>query len=175
MRDGRQSDQYDNWSDRGHRNSFHPCFAAEKETASGPAASAAGPVAGLSDRALQALRQAGVQVRSRGGPRSQVLPVGEPIGIDTANGLRATRVSAAGGGVLEQLPSGPGHSQRDLCDQPRAVAAAQAAIGGTGEWRGYSDADKLPPRGCGRHCRGQHASVLCSAATTKRAARGAGA
>lgn len=172
MRGDGISDQYDNWSATRHKNSFHRYFAAEKETASGPVASARGPVAGLTDRALQALREARMQMRSWTGPWSQILPVGKPIGIEASDGLRAARVSAAGAGILGQLSPGQGHSQRDLCHQPRVATPSPAAIGIADECCGYSGIDELLPRGYGRHRRGQHASGLCSASAATPAARG---
>src|SRR5712692_4034254 len=75
-----ESDQLYTWSDK---NGKPACCRLEKTPSSPPTptATAQGDLAWLADRALQALWQAGVQMRRRPRPWPQILPFGEPPGL----------------------------------------------------------------------------------------------
>src|SRR5439155_5573529 len=87
-----ESDQLYTWSDTYGKRA---CCRLEKTPprASAPVASAQGDSARLADRALQTLRQAGVQMRRGPRPWPEVLPFGKPPGLAAANGLCAARVA----------------------------------------------------------------------------------
>src|SRR5450759_4552321 len=87
----------------------------------------------LADRALQALWQAGMQMRRRSRPRPEVLPVGELSRRATADGLRATGKSAGDPRTNRQLPRGTHDARGSLRDQPRAVTAPRGAVRAGGE------------------------------------------
>src|SRR3977135_3147590 len=112
-----ESDQLYTWSEKyGER----ACCRLEKTppTASAPVASAQGDSARLADRALQTLRQAGVQMRRRSRPWPQVLPFGELSGLAAANGLCTAGVSRPDCRVRCQLPPSPRNLRSDLRNQP---------------------------------------------------------
>jgi hypothetical protein len=90
-------------------------------------------VARLADRALQALRQARLQVRRRSRSRPEVLPVGELSRRATADGLRAARRSGRDPHAGGELPSGAYGARGSLRDQPRTVAAPRGAVRARGE------------------------------------------
>src|SRR5512145_1914032 len=92
------SDQLYTWSDK---NREPACFELEATPTSAvaPVAAAPGDPARFADRALQTLRQAGVQMRRGPWPWSQVLPFGEPSGLAAANGLCAAGGARSSGGV----------------------------------------------------------------------------
>src|SRR6202162_782292 len=108
-----QSDQLYTWSDENRkRASCH----LEKTApgASAPVAPAQGDPARLAHRALQTLRQAGVQMRRGSGPWPQVLPFGEPSGLTVTNGLCGAGVSLPARRVCRQLPPSPRNLRGDL-------------------------------------------------------------
>lgn len=90
-------------------------------------------LARLVDRALQALRQTGLQMRR--GPRSrpEVLPVSELSRRTAADGLRAAGRCCCNPHVSRQLSPGAGSARRDLFDQPRVIAAPRGAVSAGGE------------------------------------------
>jgi hypothetical protein len=168
--DQRRSDQYYDWSDTPPRKSSatHP---AAEETATGEtAAGPGGDPARFVDRTVQALRQAGVQVRSRTGSWAEVLPLGESVGIEAADGLRALRVPATGAAVCGELSASSRNTQADLRHQPRIAATTRAAVEGLGERHGHNDTGGLVPTTAdGRHSGRQHAPELLLASTTQTA------
>jgi len=85
-------------------------------------------LAGLADRALQALRQAWMQMRGRPRPRPQVLPVSEFSRRTATDGLRSAGGSSSHPRAGEQLPAGACSTRRNLSDQPRTVAAPRGAV-----------------------------------------------
>jgi hypothetical protein len=87
----------------------------------------------LADRALQTLRQAGVQVRRGSGSRAEVLPVGELSRRATADGLRPSGKSRGDPGARRQLPRGTRGARRSVRDQPRAFTAPRGALRFGGE------------------------------------------
>jgi hypothetical protein len=87
----------------------------------------------LVDRALQALRQAGMQMCRRSRPWSEVLPVGELSRGATADGLRATGKCGGHPRAGHQLPPGAHDPRRGLLDQSRASTAPRGALKTGGE------------------------------------------
>src|SRR4029450_86353 len=124
-----ESDQLYTWSDK---NGKPACRHLEKTPSSPPTptALAQGDPAWLADRALQALWQAGVQMRRRPRPWPQILPFGEPPGLAATNGLCAARVSRSDYRVHCQLPPGARDLRGDLRDQPRTAAPPGGALNG---------------------------------------------
>jgi hypothetical protein len=82
----------------------------------------------LADRALQALRQARMQMCRRSRSWSEVLPVGELSGRATADGLRAAGKSGGHPRARCQLPRGTRGARRGLRDQPRVITAPRGAL-----------------------------------------------
>ena len=124
-----ESDQLYTWSDK---NGNRACCQLEKTSpsAAAPVAPAQGDPARFADRALQALWQARVQMCRGSGPRSQVLPFGEPPRLTAMNGLCAAGVSRPDCRVRRQLPPSPGDLRSDLRDQPRTTAPPSGALKG---------------------------------------------
>jgi hypothetical protein len=87
----------------------------------------------LADRAIQALRQAGLQMCRRSRSRSEVLPVGELSWRAAADGLRSTGRSGSHSRARRQLPRGTRGARRGLRDQSRAVTAPRGALRVGGE------------------------------------------
>jgi len=97
------------------------CFAPTSPPAIAPAAPARLSAPWFSHRALQTLRQAGMQMRPR--PRSwpEVLSLHQLLWRATANGLHPPGPLPPDQRVSRQLPSAPPDLGRDLRDQSRAV------------------------------------------------------
>jgi hypothetical protein len=87
----------------------------------------------LTDRALQALWQAGLQMCRGSGSRPEVLPVGELSGRAAADGLRTTGKSGSHSRARRQLTRSAHGARRGLRDQPRAATAPRGALGAGGE------------------------------------------
>ncbi len=87
----------------------------------------------LSDRALQALWQARMQMCRGSRPWPKILPVGELSRRATADGLRATGKSGNHSRARRQLPRGTRRARGGLRDQPRAVTAPRGALRVGGE------------------------------------------
>lgn len=122
-----QSDQLYTWSDEySEQADCYVAKAPERSSASTPSAPSNPPW--LSDRALQKMRQAGMQMRRRPRPRSQVLFVGQLSRLAAADGLRAVGVVRANDRVPRQLPSSPRDPGGDLRDQPRTAAQTRGAL-----------------------------------------------
>ncbi len=124
-----ESDQLYTWSDK---NGQPTCRHLEKTPSSPPTptATAQADPAWLADRALQALWQAGVQMRRWPRPWPQILPFGEPPGLAATNGLCAAGVSRSDYRVHCQLPPGARDLRSDLRDQPRTAAPPGGALNG---------------------------------------------
>jgi hypothetical protein len=82
----------------------------------------------LPHRALQTLRQAGLQVRSRPWSWPEVLPLGQPLRATPANGLRSPGLLPPGRGISDQLPAAPPDLGRDLRHQPRIAIASRGDL-----------------------------------------------
>lgn len=124
-----QSDQLYKWSDINGRKVSK---IAPAETKSTPArtASLAGHIAWIAYRAIQALRQAWMQMCGRTWSWSQVLPVHQPRREKTGDGLHPRRPPGKGGRIFGKLPQGKRDLQRTLCHQPRAFTPQGAFLGG---------------------------------------------
>ena len=104
-------------------------------TAIAPPATPRSSLAGLAHRALQALRQAGMQVRPRSGSWPQVLPLGQSLWPATANGLHPPGLSKPGQRVSRQLPSSPRDLGRGLRHQSRTAMPPRGALSNAHELR----------------------------------------
>jgi hypothetical protein len=155
---GVQSDQLYTWSDE-YPERTHGRLTKTPQRSSAPIAPAPGDPARLPHRALQTVRQAGMQMRRRPGPWSQVLSVGKLPGLAAANGLRTAGVVRANGGVPRQLPPSPRDSGGNLRDQPRTTAPSRGTLKGH-----HERIPGCPPRpdrcGIGRRAPGQYARRL---------------
>ena len=121
------SDQFDNWSDRYAERIL--CRASEAAQRACPSAAAAAiNPARFPHRAIQAVRQAGMQMRQRSRTWPQILSVGKLPREATADGLRAAGERRTGSRVSGQLSSGARDPGRDLRDQPRAAAPPRVAL-----------------------------------------------
>jgi len=150
------SDQYFNWSDTHGRKNVLPVATTAKAAAaeSGPRRDGASR---LSDRALQALRQAGVQMRPGTRPWTEVLSVGQPPRQSSGYGLCAARPSRAGSAVPFQLPEDSGGSRPAVRDQSRTASASRTSVGvGDGFSRRFHIGDRSRGRPSHGHCLGQY-------------------
>src|SRR5574341_659816 len=127
-----QSDQLYTWSDT---NEKRACCRLETTSPSPRAstASSQGDPARLTDRALQTLWQAEVQMHRGSRPLPQVLSVGEPPGPAATNGLCAAGISCSDCRVRRQLPPSPRDLGSNLRDQPRTAAPPGGALNGRHE------------------------------------------
>lgn len=128
MRDRVQSDQLERWSDSNARETFSGS-PEKKKSAPAETPFARGRVAGLADRALQAVRQARMQMRGGARPWAQVLLVHQSDGRQAGNGLHSPRSPSAGRGVSDELPEDKGNSRGTLCNKPRTAAAQGTFLG----------------------------------------------
>jgi len=126
---GLQSDQLYTWSDRDEGKALGS-FAKTSPSSSPPTAPAPGDPPRLSHRALQALWQAGMQMRRRSRSWPQALSVGQLPGLAAANGLRAAGALRSDHRVPGQLPPSPRDLGGDLRDQPRTAAPPRGALTG---------------------------------------------
>src|SRR6516165_11384188 len=122
-----QSDQLYTWTDE-YTKTAYGHLAKTPPSSSAPIAPTPGHPARLPYRALQTMWQAGMQMRRRLWPRPQVLSVGELPGLAAANGLRASGVLCANGGVPGQLSPSPRDLGGSLRDQPRTAAPSRGAL-----------------------------------------------
>ncbi len=156
MRDLRLlSDHAYDWSDRSFKQVIVGVEKAQAIVAAQTSAIGCG-TARLIDRALQALRQAGLQMCRRSRPRPEVLPVGELSRRATADGLRAPGKSGRHSRARRQLPRGAHVARGGLRDQPRAVTAPRGALRSGGE-RNVAAAHDTDRRFRRRAARRQHA------------------
>jgi hypothetical protein len=121
-----QSDQLYTWSD--HKAEQTYCCAAQttRNSVATTTAAPSGP-AWFADRALQALRQARVQMRRGPRPWPQVLPLGKLPRLTSAHGLRAARTVRTHYRIAGQLPSSPRDLRGNLGDQSRTDAPPRGA------------------------------------------------
>ena len=125
------SDQFSTWSANGRYSVVH--FAQTPRAIAEANAGVRDALARLSHRALQALRQTGLQVCRRPRPWPQVLPVRELSRPPAPNGLRtASRLHRRYRTSGELSPS-PRDHRGNLRDQPRTIAPPRGALRGAGE------------------------------------------
>src|SRR5438045_9506956 len=108
-----QSDQSITWSDE-DKEGAGDGVAQTAHCSYAPTAPTPGDPARLPYRALQALRQAGMQMRRRPRSRPQVLSVCQLPRLATANGLRSAGLSRSSGGASRQLSPGSRDVRGDL-------------------------------------------------------------
>jgi hypothetical protein len=151
------SDQSLTWSANGRYSVVH--FAQTPRAIAEANAGVRDALARLAHRALQALRQTGLQVCRRPGPWSQALPVRELSWPPSANGLRAaSRLRRRRRAPGELSPRSRGH-RGDLRDQPRTIAPPRGALRGAGE-PVVAVARQLHRSAIGRRTHRQHARGL---------------
>jgi hypothetical protein len=126
------SDHVYDWSDRSIRKIL-VCVAQAPTGVAAQTPTIGCSVAWLADRALQALRQARLQMCRGSRSRPEVLPVGELSRRAAADGLRATGKSGSHSRARRQLPRGAHDARRGLRDQPRAATAPRGALRVGGE------------------------------------------
>jgi hypothetical protein len=90
-------------------------------------------LARLADRALQALRQARLQMRRRSRSRPEVLLVSEFSRRAAADGLRSAGRYCRHPRARCQLSPGSHGTRRNLSDQPRVITAPRGAVRAGGE------------------------------------------
>ena len=122
-----ESDQLYTWSDTCAReNLFH--FAETPPISSAATAPTYRDPPWFTHRTLQALWQAGLQVRQGARSRPQVLPVGKLSPFAPPNGLCAAGVSRPDREVSCQLSAGARDLRGNLRDQSRTTAPARGAL-----------------------------------------------
>jgi len=130
-RSGLQADQLCTWSDTHALPTAQTDFcrvASAPPTAIAPPATPRSSFAGLSHRALQAMRQAGMQMRPRSRSWTQVLPLGQPVWSATANGLHPPGLSPPDHRISCQLPSSTRDLGRGLRHQSRTAMPPRGAL-----------------------------------------------
>ena len=126
-----QADQLYTWSDNYAPHIAQTDFvrlAKAKAAAVTPVAATRSSAARFTHRALQAVWQAGMQMRPRSRSRPQVLPLHKLPGTAPTNGLCAPGFSAAGHRSSRPLPSLSRVGGGDLRDQWRAPAPARVLV-----------------------------------------------
>ncbi len=126
-----QADQLYTWSDNYAPHIAQTDFvrlAKAKAAAVTPVAATRSSAARFTHRALQAVWQAGMQMRPRSRSWSQVLPLRELYRPKAANGLRAPGTSRPDHRVSSPSPSGPRDLGGDLRDQSRAATTARGNL-----------------------------------------------
>jgi hypothetical protein len=126
------SDHAYDWSDRYIGQGIIGTTQAPPGIAARPA-SLGGDLARLADRAVQALRQAWLQMQRGSGAWAEVLPLSELSRRAAADGLRAAGRACCHPHAGRQLPAGAQRSGRDLRDKSRAIAAPRGAVRAGGE------------------------------------------
>lgn len=150
------SDQLLNWSDDDDINTDF-CSAAKTNLSPAPIASSGGPPPRLAHRALQAVRETGLQVCSGPGSWAEVLSLGQPFGEATGDGIRPSRLPRVRCPLPRQLPARAGDPGRDLHHQPRTPAPSRGAVGDIDELAVGRDIRRKDRCRRRRHRAGQHA------------------
>jgi len=166
-----QSDQSYTWSDKSAEQA-HSRIAQTPRSSSAPTAPAQGDPAWLAHRALQALRQAGMQMRRGSRPWPQVLSIGEPLRLTSANGLRAAGAIRTGRRFCRQLPPSPRDLRGDLRDQSRTAAPPGGALITSRHERGTLSPSRLNRCGTGRRASRQYARGLARRRSRRSGNRG---
>jgi hypothetical protein len=121
------SDHVYDWSARSLEQNIISVAQAQASVAAEASAVGCG-AARLADRALQTLRQTGLQVRRGSRPWPKVLPISELSRRATADGLRAPGKSGSHPRARRQLPRGTCGARRSVRDQSRAFTAPRGAL-----------------------------------------------
>lgn len=162
------SDHVYDWSDRSIKQDIISIAPAPTGLAARSAAIGC-HLARLADRALQALRQARLQMRRGSRSRPEVLPVSEFSRRAAADGLRAAGGCCRNPRTGYQLPPCARSARRNLSDQPRAVATPRGVVRMGGE-RSARIAHRIDRYRRRRTAPGQHGRTLAG----RRALRGDG-
>lgn len=151
------SDQLNIWSDIDGIQ-IYPYAAAKTKDASAETSLSRSHSARIFDRALQALRQAGLQVCPIAGSWTQILFVRQQVRPKAGDGLRASELPAKGQRISGQLPQDKNDLTRALRDQPRAITTAGKALARAPPClRGLRDGYGLVRCATDSHCFGQYA------------------
>lgn len=116
-----QSDQLYDWSDN-HATNNHQNSPPKTKNTPSQASPFAGHAAWLTDRTVQALRQARMQMRERTRSWPQVLPIHQPVREEARNGLRPRGVPRTGKNLFAELSPRQRNPGRTLLHLPRAFA-----------------------------------------------------
>lgn len=122
-----RADHLYNWSDTYER-SLDRSPASKAQSAASQAASTGGGSSGLADHTLQTMRQVRMPLCRGTRSRPKVLPVSQPAGVPTADGLRLAGESSDCRGVLGQLSLGARASGADQQHQPRTAAPQRETL-----------------------------------------------
>jgi hypothetical protein len=171
QQENRISDQYYDWSDKRSKKSLGASPQTETQAVGEQDVVSGDVLARFVDRALQALRQAGMQMLDGTGARAKVLPLRQSGGIQTTDGLRALRVPPTGTAVCGELSTRSQVSQGNLRNQSRTIATKGTTLDRIRECHRHSHAGGLDPTGPGCRSGRQHAPGFFLA-TTAQAARG---
>ena len=169
-----QADQFSTWSDHNALPTAQTnfcCVASTPPTALAPPATPRSSFARLPHRALQTMRQAGMQVRSRSRSWPQVLPLGQSLWPTTANGLPPPGLSKPGQRVSCQLPSATRDLGRGLRHQSRTAMPPRGALSHSHETRSGFALLSLRSQ-TRRPAPGQYALRLARRRTQRRSHRG---
>lgn len=151
------SDQLLYWSEHDARN-FHENASAKTKNSASETAPAERRSSRLVDRALQALRQARLQMRAGPGAWPEVLSFGQPIGEKAGDGLRSSRLRARGqrtSGQPQENKTDPGRTVRD---QSRDSSPQRTIVEGLrGFLGGCRDRNDSTQRRRDRRCPCKHA------------------
>jgi hypothetical protein len=158
------SDQYENWSDSQFAESIHPISSEPARSSRSTSSATICNPARFAYRALQALWQTGLQMRSGAGPWAQVLPLDQSARCQARNGLRPSRRATNRCSVFGKLSRGPRDPGSDLRDQSRVVTSQGDLVEETrvpSKHRNLCCTDRSPPgrRACRQHGRGTIARV----------------
>ncbi len=115
-----KSDQSYNWSDR-NGISVYKITPASSRTHSSSSVNEARDSSGFINRAIQEVRQGGLQMCTGAGTRPQVLSIGEHAGTSSEDDIRAPGLRRTGRGASCQYEGGPRASGGDLRNQPGAI------------------------------------------------------
>jgi len=124
-----ESDQLYTWSDEITEAAYRR-FAKTPQRSPAPIAPAPSDPARFSYRAVQTMRQAGLQMRRWPRPWTQILSVGQLSGLAAANGLCTAGILRANGGVPVELSPSSRDLRNDLRDQPRTASSSRGALRG---------------------------------------------
>jgi len=125
----KSSDQLNKWSEKNEqenvRSTQTPCCACSTPSERRPRA-----VTGISDRAIQEVRQARLQMCQGARPRTEVLSVGQPAWRQARDDLRAASLRGPRGDLFRGPDRGPRADRGDLRDQPFALKGSGALRSG---------------------------------------------
>ena len=121
------SDQLYKWSDK-DENQIDYCHPTKAKSAFEKLASPRCHFARISHRALQEVRQSGMQVRKLKGPWSQILFIRQQTREKSTDGLRSTDVSRKSQGIFRKLPKDQGDPGRTLRNQLRTFEAPRKTL-----------------------------------------------